>query len=230
MCKDLTEKNNSKSSKCFGQLWLFESFNEDEYSLLKSIGIQKTISKGQTVFSQGTPADEIFLIKTGRIVLSKYLEDGSEITLGFRKNGELFGEDVFINDGFYPINASAMEETITCGAKRVDLEKIILEHPNIGLKMMRNMSKNMLNLTNRLEDLTIGDLEHRLYKALINIALEHGIKTNIGYRISFPLTHEELGFLVNAHRVSVTKTLNKLIKSGKIIREGKCFSFPNCIS
>lgn len=226
ICKGIANKSNNESSRCFGQLWLFENFNNDEYNLLKSIGKQKAIHKGQTIFSQGDPADEIFLIKSGRIVLSKYSEDGVEITLDYRKEGELFGEDVFANDNSYPVNAKAIEETITCGANKYDIEEIVLKNPNIGLKMMRNMSKNIYSLTNRLEGITIGDLEQRLYNVLVDIIKKHGAKNNMGYKLSFALTHEELGFLVNAHRVSVTKSLNKLIESGKIIKDGKYFVLP----
>ncbi len=39
--------------------------------------------------------------------------------------------------------------------------------------------------------------------------------------IDFPLTHEELGFLVGAHRVSITRAMKVLKESGKVVREGK---------
>jgi CRP/FNR family transcriptional regulator, cyclic AMP receptor protein len=226
-CKDIAGKYKNYSTKCFCKFWLFENFSEEEYNILKTIGKQKIISKGQTVFFQGAPADEIFLIKTGRIKLLKYFKDGSEIILDFRKNGEILGENAFINEGFFPMHAIAMEETITCGAKKTDLEKIILKYPDIGLTIMKNMSEKISTLTNRLGDMTIGNLEDRLYQILINIAKRHGLKNSKGYQIAFTLTHEELGFLANAHRVSVTKAVNKLIKSGKVIRKGKIYSFPD---
>ena len=53
ICKDLAEKCKNHSSKCFSQLWLFENFNETEYNLLKSIGNQKIIHKGQNIFFEG---------------------------------------------------------------------------------------------------------------------------------------------------------------------------------
>jgi CRP/FNR family transcriptional regulator len=35
------------------------------------------------------------------------------------------------------------------------------------------------------------------------------------------LTHEEIGFLVGAHRVSITKELKKLKETGKVLSKGK---------
>lgn len=226
LCRDLTEKCRHCSPKCFRDLWLFRNFSEEEYSLLQSIGRLKVFSRGQLVFLQGTPSDEMFLIKAGRIKLSKYLPDGSEVILDFRKSGELFGENAFIGEELFPMNAAAMEETITCGAKRSDLESLILRHPRIGITMLGNMSERIQNLSIRVENMAIGNLEERLFQILCHIAKEHGSKMGTLSRIAFPLTHEDLGFLASAHRVSVTKALSRLLKSGRVIRKGKMYSLP----
>jgi CRP-like cAMP-binding protein len=227
LCKNEAGKNRNCSAKCFCELWLFENFSEDEYVLLQSIGKQKVITKGEMVFSEGDAADEIFLIKTGRIKLSKYLEDGSEIILDFRKHGEIFGEDAFFDKAVFPMYAVAMEETITCGAGKADLEMLILNNPHIGLAMMKNISAKLSALTNRLENVSIANIEDRIYQILKNIIKEHGIITRNNYQLPFALTHEELSFLANAHRVSVTKAVNKLVKSGKILKKGKIYLLPN---
>lgn len=226
-CKDIAATGENESAKCFCNLWLFEHFSEEDYALLKSIGRQRVISKGQTVFSQGASADEIFLVKTGRVKLSKYTEDGSECILDFRKSGELFGEHVFIDECLFPLNAMAIEETVTCGANKADLERLVLKHPHIGLIMMKNMSRQIYALSSRLLDVNIGSMEDRIYQILVNIANRHGVASGKQCQIAFPLTHEELGFLANVHRVSVTKAVNKLIQSGRIVRKGKLYSFPD---
>jgi CRP/FNR family transcriptional regulator len=40
------------------------------------------------------------------------------------------------------------------------------------------------------------------------------------------LTHEELSFLVGAHRVSVTKALKALRESGRVIQQGGRLVLP----
>jgi CRP/FNR family transcriptional regulator len=57
------------------------------------------------------------------------------------------------------------------------------------------------------------------------VAREHGSRSQKGYAIQFPLTHEEPGFLVGAHRVSITRAMKALKESGKIIQEGYLRSF-----
>ncbi len=224
-CQDQVKEQNSPH--CFCQFWLFENFTEEEYTLLKSIGKQRTIPKGDTIFWEGAPADEIFLIKKGRVKLSKSLEDGSEVILDFRQQGDLFGENAFGNEEVFPMSAWALEESFTCGAKKADLEKLILQNPAIGLRMMKTMSRKMATLTNRLEHMAIGNLEDRLYHIIKNIATEHGHTTHRGSIIPFPLTHEDLSFLVHAHRVSVTKAMKQLLTTKRVQKEGKLFILPH---
>lgn len=42
-----------------------------------------------------------------------------------------------------------------------------------------------------------------------------------GWNIAFPLTHEKIGFLVGAHRVSITKALKKLQDAVRVRSKGK---------
>ncbi len=94
-----------------------------------------------------------------------------------------------------------MEETLTCGFTRAGFEALVLTHATIGLQVIKNLSRRIDSLTGRIGDMSLTGLENRLYQVLVNVAKEHGVKSSDGYRIQFPLTHEELSFLVGAHRV-----------------------------
>lgn len=83
-------------------------------------------------------------------------------------------------------------------------EKLVLDHPSIGLQVIKNLSRRIDWLTSRVGSLSLTNLEDRLYSVLVNVAQEHGVKSPKGFVIQFPPTHEELGFLVGAHRVSIT--------------------------
>jgi len=56
---------------------------------------------------------------------------------------------------------------------------------------------------------------------LTQVAREHGVESSRGSQIQFPLTHEDLGFLVGAHRVSITKAMKNLKEAGRILQEGR---------
>jgi CRP/FNR family transcriptional regulator len=51
------------------------------------------------------------------------------------------------------------------------------------------------------------------------MALEHGVRSRDGLVIEFPLTHEDLAFLVGAHRVSITRALKELRRTGSAVQQ-----------
>ena len=88
LCEQIAGKNIELSEVCLGHLWLFQDLPSDDIAALNQKALRKKLVKGSILFSQGDKADEMFLIKGGRMKLSKILEDGSELTLDIRKTGD----------------------------------------------------------------------------------------------------------------------------------------------
>jgi CRP/FNR family transcriptional regulator len=229
-CKNLVEKGTERSLKCIGDLWIFGDLGTEGLRTIAHGSLPRRFSRGEAIFWQGDPADEVFLVKAGRIKLNKVLEDGTEITLDIRKAWDFIGENMLCEEASYPVTAWSTEETLTCGFRRDQFERLVLEHPDIGLQVIKNMSKRISWLTRRIESMAASNLEDRLYGVLANVAHEHGISCPRGLIVQLPLTHEDLSFLVGAHRVSTTRAMKALAQSGKIIREGKTLILPLKVS
>lgn len=221
VCDLQAENFKGVSPHCIGQLWVFENLGPEEMAALTQAALRRVYPKGTEVFRQGDRAVSMFLIKAGRVKLSKVSEDGDEIILDIRKAGDFLGESMLLEESDYPLTATCLEETLSCGFTKTDFEKLVLQYPAIGLQVIKNLSKRIDWLTSLVGSLSLTNLEDRLYNVLVQVAREHGIKGQRGYRLQFPLTHEDLGFLVGAHRVSITRAMKSLKESGKIIQEGK---------
>jgi CRP/FNR family cyclic AMP-dependent transcriptional regulator len=149
------------------------------------------------------------------------------MTLDIRKAGDFLGEAMLLEDTAYPLSATCLEDTLICGFDKPGFEKLVLDHPNIGLQVIKNLSRRIDWLTSRVGSLSLTNLEDRLYHVLSQVAREHGVQERQGYSIQFPLTHEELGFLVGAHRVSVTRAIKSPKETGRIIQAGKTLIVPH---
>lgn len=225
-CEEIAGREIELSSICIGDLWIFENLSPVELGALVQGALRKVYDRGQTVFLQGDPAREMFLLKAGRVKLSKVTEDGTEITLDIRKAGDFLGENMLSEDIAYPVTAWCMEKTMICGFDKDRFEKIVLQHPNIGLQVIRNLSERINWLTTRMGSMSISNLEDRLHGILVSVAREHGARSAKGFVIQFPLTHEDLSFLAGAHRVSITRAMKSLRESGRIIQEGRTLTLP----
>lgn len=206
---------------CIGHVWVFENLSSGDLAALANAATRKRYSRGDMIFTQGQRANEMFLIKAGRVKLTKVTEDGGEMTLDIRQGGDFIGENMLNEDIEYPVTAVCIEDALTCGFKKDTFETLVLERPTIGLQVIKNLSKRIDSLTSRIGNMSMTNLEDRLYKVLVNVAREHGIQSPGGLKILFPLTHEDLSFLVGAHRVSITRAIRSLRDSGKVIQEGR---------
>ncbi len=221
LCEEWLGKDAAVSPECLGNLWLFRNLDPEDVQALVSAAERRIYQAREVISTREIRRDRMFLIKAGRVKLSKVQEDGHEITLDMRKPGDFLGEQMLSEETDYPVSAVCMERTLICGFTRERFEALVRERPNIGLQVIRNLSERIHLLTDRAESLSLSNLEDRLYRILVAVAKEHGKPTTTGYAIHFPLTHEELSFLVGAHRVSITRAMGKLRESGRISVQGR---------
>lgn len=226
LCQELTGTGLELSSTCIGNLWVFQELSPEELKALAQRALRKVHERGESVFLQGDRADAMFLLKAGRVKLSKTTDEGGEVTLDIRKAGDFLGENMLSEEVEYPVSAWCIERTLICGFSRAAFENVVLDYPNIGLQVIRNLSTRIASLTDRVGSLSSSNLEERLHRVLVNVAREHGSHGPGGLVIQFPLTHEDLSFLVGAHRVSITRAMKNLRESGKIIQRGKTLTLP----
>ncbi len=226
LCQQIAGDDIELSPVCIGNLWIFEGLDAAEVKALSHEALRKKSTKGQSIFLQGEPANEMFLIKGGRVKLSKVLEDGTELTLDIRKAGDFVGENMFSEEGQYPVSAVCLENTLTCGFSRKQFEALVLAYPRVGLQIIKTLSERISWLTTRVGNIAITNIEDRLYQVLCHVAKAHGAQSSRGVVIQFPLTHEDLSFLTGAHRVSITRAMKALKKAGKIVLEERRLLLP----
>ena len=221
LCQRIAGQDVALHPACFGQIWLFEGAPPEAWEAVADRLVRKKMAPGDQVFFEGEEAEAMYLVKAGSVKLWKATEEGRELTLDIRNAGDLLGEGVLIEKGEYPVNATALSPALLCGIDRPTFEAMVEGYPQVGLAVIRNLSKRIDFLTGKLGALNEPSLEERLYKVLVNVARQVGTQMEGGWSIAFPLTHEEIGFLVGAHRVSITRALKKLKESGKVRTKGK---------
>jgi len=220
VCERLAGPGADLHPRCFGSVWLFEGAPPEAWEVVANDLVRRKLGPGEVLFRQGDAAESMYLVKMGSVKLWKATEDGRELTLDIRNAGDLLGESVLIEEGTYPVGATCLSPALICGIDRPTFERLVLAHPQVGLAVIRNLSRRVDYLTGKLGALSEPSLEERLYQVLVNVARQVGTPAQGGWNIAFPLTHEEIGFLVGAHRVSITRAMKKLRQAGRVRSKG----------
>lgn len=208
------------SNHCMKDLDIFSALSPAEREQIGNLALKRTYRKQESIFMQGTEADTIYLIKTGRVRLYKVSEEGKEFTLDFLKAEDIFGEVTFFENAVHTMNAVAMEDTFVCSCTR-ELFVKLLNNPETALKIVQYLGKKMNDYTENMTRSAFQDVRGRVLGVLCKLAGSYGKQTETGFTLVLELTHQDIGSLVNASRVMVTNVLSELRKEKLVHIDGQ---------
>jgi len=208
-----------KKIRCMKELEIFSALDFAERERIGALARKRVYRKNEFIFREGEPADTIYLIKYGRVKLFKVSGEGKEIILDILKEDDMFGENTFFEDTLHTMSAQAMADTFVCSCTREDFT-VLLKNPQISLKIIQLLGKKLNDFTDQVANMAFRDVRGRIAATLLRLADEYGIPSPEGITIDIELTHQDIGNLVNASRVMVTKILGLLKQEGIVAARG----------
>ncbi len=172
--------------------------------------------QGQIIYTPEDRSEKLFLLKSGRVRIYTLDQEGHEFTLAICEEGTIFGEMALTGQQLWGAYAQAMEPIIICTLKREDVERLVREHPDVGLKMISVLSDRLRTCEARLEDMGLKSVPARLASRILQLAESEGVMTSEGLEIPTHYTHEQLATMIGANRVSVTKAFTQLQDDGTV--------------
>jgi CRP-like cAMP-binding protein len=195
---------------------IFEPLSEQEIERLDGQLPDVHLERGQMLYGPQDQTERLFLIQKGKVRIFRTTPDGRELTLAVVESGTVFGEMALTGQQLEGAYAQAMEPSQVSTMARADLERLVLEKPEVGLKIMHVLSERLRRYETRLEDVTMKDVRSRLAGIILLLVESEGLRTGTGYRIPAHYTHERLGTMVGANRVAVTRAFGLLQDEGVV--------------
>jgi CRP-like cAMP-binding protein len=185
--------------------------------LFDTVHHMKKIEKGTFLFQEGSVANELYIVQSGIIQISKIIPDGRELTLRMCSKGDFIGElDLFSPAPKYLLSARVAESGEVAVIMKDVLEEKLAKNHELSLEFMKWMSQQYRKTQTRFRDLVLHGKKGALYSTLIRITNSYGIKTNDGILIELPLTNQELANFCGTSREVVNRLLSDLRKTGII--------------
>jgi 5-methyltetrahydrofolate--homocysteine methyltransferase len=185
------------------------------------VGHREISRKGEMLFWQGDPVDDIYVIVSGAVKVFSVSPEGKTYTFGFAGPGDILGASEFLLAKEYDSMAEAAEDTDVIAIAAIDFEQQVSLNPTLAPIVMRNLAERVRTMTSQVRGLGFLDVQQRLKQRLIDLAQEYGIPTSEGIRIDLNITHEEIGELVAANRVTITAYLNEFKRRGYLWKDGR---------
>ncbi len=185
--------------------------------LLETVHHTKKIEKGTFLFQEGSPADEMYIVQSGILQISKIIPDGRELTLRMCSNGDFIGElNLFSPSSRYLLSARVVESGEVAVIMKDVLEEKLSQNLSLSFEFIKWMSQQYRKTQTKFRDLVLHGKKGALYSTLIRLSNSYGINTNNGILLEIPLTNQELANFCGTSREVVNRLLSDLRKE-KII-------------
>ena len=181
---------------------IFRDLSPEDMHALDTMTRMTTVAKGRTIYHQEEHAAGLFLLKKGRVRLSRTNPSGKKLDLAILEPGTFFGEMPLLGERMRNADAEALEDCTLCVMSQADVERLLLSKPQVALRMLEILGRRLAESEARLEDLAYRSLPARLASLLLRLGQS-------GADVIEGVTHQELGDMLGVYRETVTKTLDE---------------------
>lgn len=175
---------------------------------------------GFVIYQRGTPADGVFVVLDGRVVLRSRVRAGRGYIPWIATQGETFGAEGLSASPRYSTEARADEETTTLFLSSARFRSFLREQPQHATVLVAQIFAERTALLEKLRELTTMSVEQRLIVALARMATFDSFTHEDGCIVLNAARYRLLCELVGATRESVSLVLGRFTGEGLIERKG----------
>src|SRR5215213_267709 len=188
---------------------LFESLSEEEIRVLVRQNSDIRLGEGETFYAPWEQGGKLFILKKGRVRLYR-TEGAREFTLEVVEAGTVFGKMAFTPYRLRESYARAIVPSVIFAMERADVERLIEEKPQVGIRIISLLSERLHYYETRMQDITLKGVPARLASLILFLVESEGVQIPGEIRIPTRYTHEHLGTMIGTTREGVTRAFGRL--------------------
>jgi CRP-like cAMP-binding protein len=134
----MIEYNNLK------KISFFQDFTEDELRSLQNICYEESYKKGDFIFTDGSPAEHLYVLKKGMISIEIEITGGKHISvLTISQFAESFGWSALVEPFSFTASARCVEDSTVFSIDGEKLKALIEKDYRMGFLIMRRVAKTI---------------------------------------------------------------------------------------
>ncbi|HSR67078.1 MAG TPA: Crp/Fnr family transcriptional regulator [Acidobacteriota bacterium] len=190
---------------------LFAQLTDEELEQVGSYFREKRYKRNEIIFFEEDTGHYFYVVKKGRVKVSRLLPSGKEMILAFHEDGEYFGEMALVDGGTTPATVTAVVNTTIFSLGAVRFRQLLNENTKVNDALLKMLCSRCRDAWSQIEVLTFHNADSRIRTALYQLCQKKGEATANGKtRISLQLTHKELADITGISRETATRVLSHL--------------------
>jgi CRP/FNR family transcriptional regulator len=174
------------------------------------------LEQGDVLYSPKASTERLFILKEGRVQVYEVDRGGEEITLSVVEDGNVFGEMALTGQSLEGLYVRALTPSTVVSLRREELEKLIMNKPEVGMRLVRELAEKLHASEARYADIIGKDVPARLATLILQLVDSEGVVSSESYRIPTRYTHEQLASMIGCKRVAVSRAFSRLKEAGAV--------------
>lgn len=188
---------------------MFSAFDDDELHRVLTEAHSLACERNHALFAEGDEADEMFVVRHGRVAIGRHSPDGRESLVALMEPGDLFGEMPLFDTLPRSASARALESSEVLVIPYPQVKECIDGRPELLWDVVGLLARRLRSTDSALADAVFLDVTGRTAKRLLELAGDAD-------EFVLPITQEELAGLVGASRERVNKAIAAFLRLGWI--------------
>jgi len=171
---------------------VFRRLASEDRLRIASAATVRHYARGDVIFEQGMPSDAFYTIAAGRVKVYRMLPSGKDLIFEVFGPGDPLGAVATYDGRPFPASAAALEDTTCVIIQRPAFFAMLERHPTLVRGLLLGLTVRLVELTNRLAELSGGRIEGRFARLFLKLATDMGRQERGGTFVPLALSRQEL--------------------------------------
>jgi len=198
---------------------MYRRLAAEDRSRLASVSVLKQYERGAAIFAEGDPADAFYVVAEGRVKVVKSTPSGKEVILEIFGAGDPLGAVMAYEGKPFPASARALEPTLCVVTPRESFFQLLVERPSLVRGLLSGLTMRLVELTNRLANLSGARVEERIARLFVQKLDELGRTERGGEFLPLALSRQEIADLAGTTIETAIRVMSRWGKNGVVRTE-----------
>jgi CRP-like cAMP-binding protein len=206
------------------QVPLFSRVGETDLENIGALLIERRYPKNSIIVEEGLMGDYMYVIRSGRVKVTKASDDGREKIMDLLEAGAFFGEMALLDHSPRSASVRALEPSLLAALSRRDFLSLLRSSPGLGLSLIQELTRRLRETDEQATSVAFQRVEDRAKGLFTRISRSEGESGD--RRITPALTHQQIADMIGTSRETVTRAVKELKQSGWLEQRGKRYLVP----
>ncbi len=221
MAEPLTRREGRESLRAIP---IFREATDEDLDKLALHLIERSFPKDAIIVDEGLAGDYMYVIRSGRVKVTKASDDGREQILNLFRAGDFFGEMSLLDNQPRSASVSTLEPTRLLALSRRDFLELLKSSSTLALCVIQELTRRLRDTGEQASSISFQKVQQRTRGLFERIARDEGGADHS--RITPILTHQQIADMIGTSRETVTRAVKRLKEDGWLQQQGKRYVIP----